>query len=106
MSLFEAILATLTDQLPFMKNIIYLYTNNTNQYQNYSRLIDTQVLTNEMKNNIFVYEISETETQVLMAITSAYFTTINLYLFLFMKLRRSSRVVKIQTLVDYRLFIS
>jgi len=96
-SLLEAILVTISDQLPFIKNII-LQSDNANQYQNHLLVVVLHALNIKMKRTgTYIKEFVHTETQDGKTLLDGHFANANRHLVIFMKTWRKNKITRIKT---------
>jgi len=95
-SLIEAAVVAIHDQLPFISSLI-IQSDNANQYQNPYLILGLHLVNMKMYRKIFISEYIHSETQDGKTILDAHFATTNRHLITFMKIWRQNRVTKIQT---------
>ena len=95
-SLIEAAVVAIHDQLPFISSLI-IQSDNANQYQNPHLILGLHLVNMKMHRKIFISEYIHSETQDGKTILDAHFATTNRHLITFMKIWRQNRITKIQT---------
>ena len=83
LSLLEAALLVINDELPFIRNII-IQSNNANMYQNPHVVFGIYMLNCKYKNKVFVSEFIHTKTQDGKTLLDAHFASTNKHLKSFM----------------------
>ena len=84
-SLLEAALVAINDQLPFINEII-LQSDNAMSYQNPQVLFGIHLLNMKYHNNIYISEFTHSETQDGKTLLDAHFASMNKHLLSFMKM--------------------
>ena len=95
-SLLEAALVAINDQLPFIDEII-LQSDNAMSYQNPQVLFGVHLLNVKYQNNIHVSEFTHSETQDGKTLLDAHFASMNKHLLSFMKMYKKNTTTRIQT---------
>jgi len=95
-SLLEAALVAINDQLPFIDEII-LQSDNAMSYQNPQVLFGVHLLNVKYQNNIYVGEFTHSETQDGKTLLDAHFASMNKHLLSFMKMYKKNTTTRIQT---------
>ena len=95
-SLIEAAIVTIIDQLSFIDEIV-LQSDNALTYQNPQVLFGIQLLNAKYHKNIFISEFIHSETQDGKTILDAHFASMNRHLVSFMKMYKQNRITRVQT---------
>ena len=95
-SLLEAAIVAITDQLPFITEII-LQSDNALSYQNPQVLFGLHILNVKYYGHIFISEFTHSETQDGKTLLDAHFASMNGHLLSFMKMYKKNTITKIQT---------
>ncbi len=96
-SLLEAALVAINDQLPFIDEII-LQSDDAMPYQNPQVLFGVHSLNMKYQNNIYISEFTHSETQDGKTLLDGHFASMNKHLLSFMKICKKNTTTKIQTL--------
>ena len=105
-SLMEDILVTISDQLPFIKNLT-LQSDNANQYQNHLLIVVLHVLNIKMKYmGTFITEFVHTKTQDGKTLLDGHFVKANWLLVIFMKTWRKNKITCIKTSAELAFSLS
>lgn len=95
-SLIEAVLVAIIDQLSFIDELI-LQSDNALTYQNPQVLFGIQLLNAKYHEDIFISEFTHSETQDGKTILDAHFASMNRHLISFMKCYKQNRITRVQT---------
>ena len=95
-SLIEAALVSIVDQLSFIDEIV-LQSDNALTYQNPQVLFGIQLPNAKYHKNLFISEFTHSETQDGKTILDAHFASMNRHLVSFMKMYKQNRITRVQT---------
>ena len=95
-SLIEASIVAINDQLPFINEII-LQSDNALSYQNPQVLFGLHLLNVKYHDQIFISQYTHSETQDGKTLLDAHFASMNRHLLSFMKMYKKNTTTKIQT---------